>query len=499
MAHTKIWPIKHDLMAAIEYVMNKDKTQNGDCCLCSGIALNVSSPNSVMYQMMDTKERWRKKGGRLAYHAVQSFKPGEVTPELAHEIGLRFAKEVWGDRFEVLVATHLDKDHIHNHFIINSVSDVDGYKYHQPTKAYYEVIRGISDRLCREYGLSVIEPKENTRYKSRPEVKPEQGKPPTVHTLIYQDIDNAIQMSVNLDGFYNVLRQMGYEVKRFGANGAPLAHPAIKPPPKSDGREHHFFRLDKFVKGYTENDIKQRLSDRANGKEDMGKFINLTSSQAADAPPIHTKKANYWRHICGPTPVKDRRYMYSGVVLSYRTIQYRSFKYRSYFNRRVNWYGLRKAFTKLCFVLKSVQRTSYPNYPSHELRREVQKLHQYSEETMLLHKHKIDTLPQLLERQKKVEDGIYNVNLNRKRLRREIKAAAPEEAEQLKAELEHFQQLAKDLYHERALLNDIAERSQSVERTVEREQERAVGYQYDRQQQPPTQTKKPISSRDIER
>ena len=112
-------------------------------------------PEVAVEQFKDTKERWHKNGGVTAYHVIQSFAEGEVDAETAHEIGVKLAEEMFRDRFEVVVATHLNTNHIHNHLIVNSVSFVDGKKY-EGTRTNYYRLREISDDLCRDYGLSVI-------------------------------------------------------------------------------------------------------------------------------------------------------------------------------------------------------------------------------------------------------------------------------------------------------------------------------------------------------
>lgn len=114
------------------------------------------SADSASEQMSAVKEHFGKPSGNVAYHAYQSFKPGEISPEDCHQIGLELAKKLWGDRYQVLVATHLDKEHLHNHFIINSVSFIDGKKFNDNRSAY-RMLRETSDDLCRQYGLSVIE------------------------------------------------------------------------------------------------------------------------------------------------------------------------------------------------------------------------------------------------------------------------------------------------------------------------------------------------------
>ncbi len=112
-------------------------------------------PEFAARQFQKTKQHYKKTGGILAFHGYQSFKPGEVDADTAHRIGVELAKELWGDRFKVVVATHLNTDHYHNHFVINSVSIVDGYRYYD-NKETYRRMREVSDRLCKEHHLSVI-------------------------------------------------------------------------------------------------------------------------------------------------------------------------------------------------------------------------------------------------------------------------------------------------------------------------------------------------------
>lgn len=134
MATTKIWPIKKRLDYVVRYIMNPDKTEDGR--LVSTINVLKDTPKQITQDMIATKERFGKRDGRQAYHMEQSFAPGEVTPEQAHQIGVELAQELFGKDFEVVVTTHVDKSHIHNHLVINSVSCVDGHKYHEPNTEY---------------------------------------------------------------------------------------------------------------------------------------------------------------------------------------------------------------------------------------------------------------------------------------------------------------------------------------------------------------------------
>ena len=138
----------------------------------------------------------------MAYHGYQSFASGEVTPELAHEIGLSLAKKLWGEKYQVLVATHLDREnHLHNHFVVNTVSFVDGIKYHRTEQDYFDMQRE-SDRLCREYGLSVIENPQRGKSKHYGEWRAEQEGRPTYLSLIKADVDTAIRQSMTERQFF---------------------------------------------------------------------------------------------------------------------------------------------------------------------------------------------------------------------------------------------------------------------------------------------------------
>lgn len=150
-----------ELSDVIRYAVNSEKTQqaeNEDCTVVHRFVSGINcSPATARDEMLAVKKRFGKENGTVAYHGYQSFAPGEVTPETAHEIGMKLAARLWGDRYQVIVATHLDKEnHLHNHFVLNTVSFVDGIKYHRTKKDYHDM-QTVSDELCREYRLSVIE------------------------------------------------------------------------------------------------------------------------------------------------------------------------------------------------------------------------------------------------------------------------------------------------------------------------------------------------------
>ena len=199
--------------------------------------------------MKDTKSRFNKKDGRLGYHLIQSFKPGEVTPELAFNIASEFALQYLSNKYEVVFSTHVDRDHIHNHIVWNSVSCMDGYKYHADKNEYSDRIRKISDDLCKDNNLSVIVPGENDsvnmHYSEWLAVK--EGKI-TWRDIIRKDIDTAIDNSYDLGTFLMQLNDMGYIYKK----GQYISV-------KCYGMER-YIRLRSLGNGYTDHDVKARLS-----------------------------------------------------------------------------------------------------------------------------------------------------------------------------------------------------------------------------------------------
>lgn len=275
MATTAIWDVTDRLDRVIDYATNPQKTEN----------LDFSSPdfqglqNVLAYTQQDaktekqfyvtgincdqatacqqmgrTKLQFQKMSGILAFHGYQAFAPGEATPETAHAIGVKLAQELWGDRFEVVVSTHLDKQHLHNHFVLNSVSFIDGKRYYD-NNTTYAFMRKTSDRLCREHSLSVIENPKRGKAKHYAEWKAEQENKPTWRGLIREDVDKAVAASMTFTQFIAALQNQGYEVK------TGVKYMAVRPP----GKER-FVRLKTLGDDYAEEAIKQHILQNQNPK-----------------------------------------------------------------------------------------------------------------------------------------------------------------------------------------------------------------------------------------
>ncbi len=228
MATTSLWHIKGKLRDLIDYVENPDKTNLDDSLQdfvnVFSYDINPNKTNNkefvtainclkeiALQQMIMTKQQFNKSDKYIAWHGYQSFKPDEVTPELCHEIGVKLARQMWGDRFQVIVSTHLDKDHLHNHFCFNSVSFLDGKKYNY-SKTEMQRLRNVSDELCKEYGLSVIETDNKSKSPSRVLYFAEKNNEPTKYNLMRTAIDEAIKISPAPKEFVRIMKKKGYIV-----------------------------------------------------------------------------------------------------------------------------------------------------------------------------------------------------------------------------------------------------------------------------------------------
>lgn len=260
MAYDKIIPIrrrldhclayaanehKTDLAAALHYIGNERKTAPPHTdSLRTGINCTVETAYA---EMQATKRRWDKCGGILGYHIIHSYAPGEVTPQEAHAAGVEFARRLLGERYEAVVATHLDREHLHCHIVFNSVSLVDGSKYRSDFKSYFGTLRGTSNAVSRERGLSVIEPEHEGKHYA--EWDAEKHSCPTVRGMVRADVDAALLRSRSFSDFLARLRAQGYEVRTQGK------YLAVRPSGSS-----RYVRLKSLGEDYTEDAIRARLA-----------------------------------------------------------------------------------------------------------------------------------------------------------------------------------------------------------------------------------------------
>ena len=241
MAVTKIIPIRTTISNSVDYICNPDKTDD---------RLLVHSkncfPHTAGLEFKHYLSQTQAGGNTIGRHLIQSFAPGEVTPETAHEIGKKLAAEILHGEYGLVMATHVDRGHVHNHFVWCAANIVTHKKYRSNKNTYHE-IRNISDRLCKEYELSVIEPQANRTYgKSYAKYNPEKTSG-SWRNKLQAAIDNCIPLSNDFDELLELLRAQGYEIKR----GKHISF-------KAEGQER-FSRLKSLGVGYLEDEIRAKI------------------------------------------------------------------------------------------------------------------------------------------------------------------------------------------------------------------------------------------------
>ena len=443
MAVTSIWRVNGWLGKVVIYVENPDKTtnpgffrnkvQSPECSqgLDGVIAYAVNSrkteqhredadilerfvsgvnchPATARAEMLAVKKRFGKEDGTIAYHGYQSFAPGEATPEIAHKIGMELAQRLWGNRYQVVVATHLDKaNHLHNHFVLNTVSFVDGKKYFRSVKDYHE-LQATSDALCREYGLSVIENPQPGKSKHYGEWRAEQEQRPTWRGLVRSDIDDAIRQSVTERQFFDALHRKGYEIKV----GKDIS---VRPP----GKER-FIRLARnFGEDYTLEGIRRRILDQTRAVRPLPESVSK---------PTHYRLSGNWQS-----------------------------------RKKVT--GFRALYFYYCYLLGVFPRKKQQNQKRLHflLREDLIKLDAVTQEARLLAANRIDTAQQLSSYQSGLESRIESVTFQRKQLYRKLRTVAMKSDEAASAKISTaITALSKELCQLRRevkLCSDIALRS----------------------------------------
>lgn len=442
MAVTSIWPITGNPGNVIDYAANPQKTTEGGlselaalhaidnvveytadqiktekCHYVSGINC---IPSDAKNRFMRTKKKFGKTGGRTCYHGYQSFKAGEVDADTAHKIGVTLAKELWGDRFEVVVATHLNTDHYHNHFVVNSVSFMDGMKYYN-FKSDYQRMREVSDRLCREHKLSVIRDPQG-KGKNYAQWSAEKNGKPTYQSITKADIDRAIMASTTMRDFYRVMEQMGYQLKLHTKSGSLLKHPVAIPPGGTKG-----VRLDRLGYDYTLDGITDRILQ------------------------------NMRKQVPFPEVEKQNRGKY---------------RYRGSFRKYPKATGFRALYLYYCYLLKIIVKkpASVKKVPA-SLREDIVKLDWIIAQTRFLGANKIETAQDLQSKQTEIQTQIEKLTQQRRDLRIALKRAQrqddPAQVDALKAQIATLSAKVRKHRKEVKLCDDIAQRSGVVKENME--------------------------------
>ena len=419
------------LSDVIRYAINSEKTQemgSEDGAPLHRFVSGINcSPATARDEMLAVKKRFGKEDGTVAYHGYQSFAPGEATPELAHEIGVKLATRLWGDRYQVIIATHLDKEnHLHNHFVVNTVSFADGIKYHRTRKDYHEM-QTVSDALCREYRLSVIENPQYGKAKQYGEWRAEQEQRPTWRGLIRTDIDEAIRQAMTERQFFDALRKKGYAMKV----GKDIS---VRPP----GKERFVRLMRNFGEDYSLDNIRRRIISQSRPER--------------------------------KNPEQKPEILRARLIGSLKTA------------RKLT--GFRALYVHYCYLL-GIFPKSRPQQSRKRLhfllREDLLKLDAITAETRLLIGHRIDTAEQLFSYRDEVNGKISALTEKRKQLYKLQRTAAvksdPEKAAEVKAQIAALSKELAALRKEVVLCNNIAERSGVIQEKIKavREDEQIKG------------------------
>lgn len=262
MAVTKIKAIRGTLSKAIAYILNPEKTDEKLLVSSYGCASETAA-REFEWTRKIAEQKGMNPVRIIARHVIQSFEIGEVTPELAHEIGKQFADEILGGKYEYVLTTHIDKDHVHNHLIFNAVDFVNYHAYKSYKRIYYDM-REVSDRLCKENGLSVIPPSQNKGmgYKEYTEAK----RGTSWKQKLKQTIDRLVITAKDYDDFLRLMQEAGYEIK----TGKYISF-------RAEAQER-FTRSKTIGENYTEERIKERIAGRTprrNRRQTVPKGISL--------------------------------------------------------------------------------------------------------------------------------------------------------------------------------------------------------------------------------
>ena len=358
MATTKIWKVQKRLDHVINYATNEEKTKSNDSKYgmdefdsirqVMTYATNPDKTEKQFYttginceiedavkQMQFVKTFYEKENGILAFHAYQSFNEGEVTPKIAHEIGVKLANEMWGDRFQVVVSTHLNTKHLHNHFVINSVSFKDGKKYYS-NLTNTALLRKTLDEICEEYGLSVLKEKTCKSGINFENFYKRFMRDSDYYKFAKEDIDYAIEHSWTYKEFLKRLKEMGYEVY-FRANKISVR---MYPHKRN-------IRIERaFGEEYSIENIKNKICSRYPSREEV------------------IKPKTY-----------DKRLFYKGSMKKLRKPK-----------------GIIALYYYYCYLLKVYPKKNLNYKLTPKMRAEVKKMDKYAEQIRFICKYKLETI-----------------------------------------------------------------------------------------------------------
>ena len=447
MATTKIWKVQKRLDHVINYATNEEKTKNiyskyemdefNSIRQVMTYATNPDKTEKQFYttginceiedavkQMQFVKIFYGKENGILAFHAYQSFNEGEVTPEIAHEIGVKLANEMWGDRFQVVVSTHLNTQHIHNHFVINSVSFKDGKKYYSNLENT-ALLRKTSDEICEEYGLSILKEKPCKSGINFENFYKKSVKDSDYYKFAKEDIDYAIEHSWTYKEFLKRLKEMGYEVY-FRANKI-----SVKMYPHKRN-----IRIERaFGEEYSIENIKNKICSRYPSREEV------------------IKPKTY-----------DKRLFYKGHVKKLRKPK-----------------GIIALYYYYCYLLKVYPKKNLNYKLTPKMRAEVKKMDKYSEQIRFICKYKLETINDIDNlKEKKQKELQKTLNARNRSYYKRQKLDNESEKDAVTKEIVNVTSVVEKIRKEIKLCDEVGDNARNMKEQIKERKEKNQNKKKDR-------------------
>lgn len=393
-----------DLENSLEYIKDEFKTEKK--LFVDGINCN---PKNALNEMIDIKKKFMKTDGVLGWHAYQSFKEGEVSPEEAHKIGIELANEMWGDKFQVVVSTHLNTSHFHNHFLINSVSFVDGKKYNADRTSYAE-LRKLSNEICMEHGLSYLVEKKTKSGINYYNYQNKNLKYSNYYRTAKEDLDYAISISHSYDEFKQILINMGYEIN-IRANKLSIRNQNYK----------RNIRIERYYgNDYSIENIKKQI---------MGLYL--------------PERKNYYNNL----------YINNDLIKTLFKPKYKSFK---------------SMYIRYCNILQIYPYLVKRNFVSSELKSDIKKLDMYSEQAKLLVKNKLETEASFITFMKSKEEELCKLKSLREDKWKELKKIKSENKDEVNKIIIPLNEKIKTIGNELKICKGIMDRKEIIKSNIEK-------------------------------
>ena len=433
MGTTKIWAIKDSLSRVLDYASNPKKTVYTDLkkvlhyaeqgsktvseeetCFVTGVNCNA---NTAYDEMLSVQRRFGKTGGNVAYHAYQSFKTGEVSREECHRIGVELAKKMWGDEYQVLVATHLDTQTLHNHFVINAVNMWNGKKFNCNEGVYWR-FRSMSDELCAEHNLTVI---KNPMGKTPRSIYfAEKNGDPTTFNLMREAIDYSVSCSRSFDEFRNIMREQGYVVD---------LNPNRKYWTVRTVNSKKAVRMYRLGEDYGNEAIRRRIYEQG------------MDSWQRNAEYYHTKK-----QVRQFTPQR--------------------FKYCGTFKKAKKHTGLIALYFHYCYLLGYLPKNKQHQPLSPEMREAWRRLDRFSEQVRLVSKKELRTLDDVGGFINETDSSIHEITEARQKIYNKLRRCSDDERPQLLKNRDDCTTLLKQLRKEKRIAQTIIEDNPTIKENI---------------------------------